>query len=200
MFLKKYRSLKKKLVNLRSSTNTSFRKFFGLSDYKRWADIDELSSSWDSRTRQIATLIEPGKSVIEFGAGRKILRNYLPDKCTYTPSDLIDRGEGTIVCDLNDDLLPAFRSYDVAVFSGVIEYINDVPRLISHLSNNINTVLISYAILEQNKKNRRAKGWVNDFSSSELREMFENAGYECRHTAEWGSQKIYKFTRKNNNP
>ena len=35
--------------------------------------MESLSSDWDPRTIQIATLVEENGSVLEFGAGRKVL-------------------------------------------------------------------------------------------------------------------------------
>ena len=144
--------MRKKVINkLRSIKNgfyTSWRKLRKGSDYQRWESERNLSPSWDSRTQQIAKLIDAHASVIEFGAGRLILKAYLPDGCTYTPSDLVDRGNGTIICDLNSDELPQLQSYDIAVFSGVLEYVNNVPKLISHLSNCVDVIIASYAVTD----------------------------------------------------
>lgn len=172
------------------------RMVTGQSDFQRWGAMDSLSQSWDSRTRQMAALIEPGSSVIEFGAGRLVLKDALNDSCTYTPSDIVDRGDGTIVCDLNGEILPQFQSYDIAVFSGVLEYVNDVPRLISHLSNHVNVILASYAITEKNKKNRLSGGWVNDYSLKQFIDIFEKSGFYCVHSEDWRSQVIFKFAKK----
>src|SRR5205814_2229019 len=125
------------------------RRHRGGSDYRRWGDSRSLSPDWDSRTEQIARLIPPGATVLEFGAGRMTLRNYLPEGCQYTPCDLVDRGGGTIVCDLNARELPAFPPLDVAVFSGVLEYINDINYLISHISGSVSTIIASYAVHER---------------------------------------------------
>jgi hypothetical protein len=180
---------------LRQRLRTSMRKFLGGTDYQRWGSAERLSSGWDSRTEKIATLISPGVSVIEFGAGRMVLKRLLSEHCTYTPSDLVDRGGGTIVCDLNGRTLPPFPPHDVAVFSGVLEYVNDVPRLIAHLSNSVGVVIASYAVTDCNKENRRGQGWVNDFSSARILDIFENAGFSCDYRGEWRSQVIYRFAK-----
>ena len=54
------------------------RNIFGKSDYQRWENEQNLSAAWDSRTKQIADLVEPGKSIIEFGAGRLVLKELIP--------------------------------------------------------------------------------------------------------------------------
>ena len=157
--------IKNEFSALQRGINTSLRSAVGRSDYQRWGNKQSLSPFWDSRTKKIANQIEPGTSVIEFGAGRLVLKTFLTENCSYTPSDLVDRGNGTIVCDLNSDTLPQFQAYDVAVFSGVLEYINNVPRLIRYLSSCVNVIIASYAVTDTNKRNRRVHGWVNDYSS-----------------------------------
>lgn len=164
------------------------------SDLKRWENVGNLYSAWDARTQQIALLINSGQTIIEFGAGRRVLETFLPPNCSYTPSDIVDRGVNTIVCDLNDDILPPFDDYDVAVFSGVLEYINDVPKLIRHLSDHVDTILTSYATADNNK-NREINGWVNNFSSDQFIKIFTDNGFKCVHTEKWKKQTIYKFVK-----
>lgn len=176
--------------------STSLRKLVGGSDYGRWGEEGALRSDWDSRTRQIANLIEPGSSVLEFGAGRRVLEERLPAACTYTPSDLVDRGEGTLVCDLNAKALPNFPSHDVVVFSGVLEYVNDVPRLIARLHACAPTIIASYAVYELNSASRRTNGWVNDYTLPELMEVFSEAGYRCEHKETWKEQMIFRFRKQ----
>lgn len=187
--------IRKRVGLIKVGALTSIRKLIKKSDYKRWSDSGSLKSSWDSRTAQIALLVPPHSNVIEFGAGRMVLKGFLPTGCIYVPSDLVDRGPGTIICDLNGDMLPSFGSYDVAVFSGVLEYINDLPRLISHLS--VKTVISSYAVYEVHPNNRRTQGWVNDFTTEEFIEVFERCGFFCDKIEQWESQKIFKFVKDN---
>jgi hypothetical protein len=185
------------LCGLKRGIRTSIQKVLGGTDRRRWVDKSELSHDWDTRTRQMAALVEPGASVIEFGAGRLVLKSFLPESCFYTPSDLVNRGPGTIVCDLNGNKLPQFQtSFDVAVFSGVLEYVNDVPRLVRHLSGCVQTIIASYAVLEKNRDGRRRKGWVNDYSAAQFIALFENADFRYDRAEEWKSQMIYRFTKR----
>ena len=70
-------------------------------DSSRWADTRNILEVWEPRTKQVAALVPNNSRVIEFGAGNRNLERYLDPSCTYVPSDLVDRGPGTIVCDLN---------------------------------------------------------------------------------------------------
>ena len=158
---------------------TRLRKLRGKSDYEKWSSLDGFSQDWDQRTKQIAGLIQPGESVIEFGAGRMALKQFLPEDCAYTPSDIVDRGRGTVICDLNNSELPLFPPHDVAVFSGVLEYVNNVPRLILHLSSSVNVIIASYAVADFKKKGRRRHGWVNDFTSKQFINIFSREEFSC---------------------
>src|ERR1700756_2675299 len=76
-------------------------KWFCVSDHERWKDLRNHDIDWDKRTRAIADLIPPGSHVIDFGAGRRQLEHWLPAGCSYTPSDIVERGSDTLLCDLN---------------------------------------------------------------------------------------------------
>ena len=192
------RKIKRAAISYWLVVKTVFRKFADKSDYERWSDPESLSPSWNPRTENIAFLIPSGSSVLEFGAGNMSLKNYLPADCKYTGSDLVDRGPGTIVCDLNGPKLPLFSPNDFAVFSGVLEYVNDVPRLIAHLSDVAEVIIASYVTIEcvSSKIARRSVGWVNDFSSEELEATFSRSGFSLDFRETWQEQTIYRFVHE----
>ena len=87
-----------------------------------------------------------------------------------------------------------------AVFSGVLEYVNNIPRLIAHLSeNNFKNIIASYAIKEMNGGLifRRNSGWVNDYTSQEIKTIFKTQNYKCIKTKIWKNQEIYLFANDN---
>ena len=196
--LMKYRKIKTKLASI---TGTIFKKWLGVSDKKRWQYTTALSESWDARTRQIAAIIPPDAlTVIEFGAGRMLLGELLPEGCEYTPSDIVARGTATLVVDLNSRSLPPFADNHVAVFSGVLEYVFDVQRLVSHLSKSVKVFVVSYAPTENypNTLERRSHGWVNDFSISQLNEIFRQANFVLDSSTVWRDQIITKYVSAKN--
>ena len=168
----------------------------------RWNRNNSILKKWIERTEIVATLIEPNCSVLEFGAGNMLLRELLPKGCNYTASDIVSRGEGTIVCDLNAKILPDLEFYDVIVFIGVLEYINDVNRVISYISKYCNNIIISYSMIEEKRIieiiKRRIKGWVNDLSYKQIIEIFDNNKFVIKKIESWGNQKILMFNRKDN--
>jgi hypothetical protein len=180
---------------------------FKRTDRRRWADPRNLYASWESRNKQLAALVPNHSRVIEFGAGKRILERYLDPSCTYTPSDVIDRGPETIVCDLNQRPLPDLgaNAYDVAVFSGVLEYVRDIPSMLDWLTKLVTVCVLTYApakaegpsarrLLETSGRLRH--GWMNSYREEELRSLFCERGFELVQEQDWEQQRLFVFSRR----
>jgi Methyltransferase domain len=176
-------------------------------DRRRWADPLSLYASWEPRTKKVAALVPNNSRVIEFGAGKRILERYLDPSCTYVPSDVVDRGPGTIVCDLNQRPLPDLRSnnYDVAVLGGVLEYVRDVPSLLDWLTKLVTVCVLTYAPAKSSGYSPRAlletigrlrHGWMNRYCEEELRSLFRERGFELVQEEDWEEQRLFVFSRR----
>ena len=177
------------------------------SDYGRWCNPDNLEHRWDSRTKQLAQLIPKDSRVIEFGAGRRQLELYLDASCAYVPSDLIDRGPGTVVCDLNRRPLPDLRHLqpDVAVFSGVLEFISDLPSLLRWLSTQVSFCVTSYLSAQSRPGTIRRReevllrantGFMNTYTEEEFVAVFRHSGFILiREEDSWESQRLFVFCK-----
>jgi hypothetical protein len=122
--------------------------------------------------------------------------------------DLVDRGPGTIVCDLNRRPLPDLRNraFTVAVFAGVLEYVRDVPSLIAWLgSTGVLTAIVSFdpvptrgglmgRIREQLR--RVYFGYMCNLTEVELVRCFEAAQMHCVDKRPWTHQVIIRFERE----
>jgi hypothetical protein len=178
------------------------------SDYRRWTSAEGLEEWWSARTDIIAELVPPDSRVIEFGAGRRHLEKHLPLGCTYTPLDLVDRGPGTIVCDLNRRPLPDLRdrAFDVAVFAGVLEYLRDVPSLIAWLrSIGISTAIVSFDPVPaglsftgrvRERRRRLYFGYMCNLTEAELVRCFDAAQMRCVEKRQWTHQVIIRFEKR----
>jgi hypothetical protein len=181
------------------------QRLFHRSDYQRWANPENLEAWWESRTQKISQLVPPNSRVIEFGAGRCLLKRYLDSSCTYFPSDLVDRGPGTIICDLNKRPLPdvkAALNSDVAVFAGVLEYVRDLPAVIEWLSNQVSFCVVSYTCVESEPNSiqrfpemfdRSYYGYLNEYREKEFVALFERYGFLCIKKDRWTSQLLFLF-------
>ena len=171
--------------------------FNSSTDYIRWARNDSLQPQWDERTQIIAEYIPPGADVIEFGAGRQVLRWCLPHNCKYYPSDLVARTPDTIVCDLNVTYPDLGSGMGVAVFSGVLEYIRDISSVFGWLHGQVGRVVFSYATLEHTPSPlmRRQNGWVSDFTQDQIVQIVTQMGFEGGPVARWRGHVIFVVTR-----
>jgi hypothetical protein len=176
-------------------------------DRERWSDPRNIYASWEPRTKMVAALVPNNSRVIEFGAAKRLLEKYLDPSCTYVPSDVVDRGPGTLVCDLNERPLPDLGAdvYDVAVIIGVLEYVRDVPAVLDWLSQYVTLFVVTYACARANGNSPRAlvekvgrlrHGWVNSYREEEFRGLFRERGFELVHDGNWENQRIFAFSRR----
>lgn len=165
------------------------------SDFARWRELENLKKEWDERTILIASLIPPGSDVLEFGAARMILREHLEKSCTYQGSDMVDRGDSTIVCDLNKEFPNLDRCYSHMIFSGVLEYIVDIGEVIDALSERTQIIIASYQTTDKlpDYVTRRLHGWINHLSNKQLISLFKQHGFHLRQSHTWHLQTIYVF-------
>jgi hypothetical protein len=65
--------------------------------------------------------------------------------------------------------VPALPASDFAFFGGVLEYVNDLRRLVSYLRDRIIVVVASCAVARAGSslRTRRATGWVTDDSQGQ---------------------------------
>jgi hypothetical protein len=185
-------------------------RMLGRSDYVRWTGTSNLEEWWESRTQKLAGLIPPDTRVIEFGAGRRRLEAYLAPGCIYLPSDLVERGPDTFVCDLNRRPLPDLGALrpEVAVFAGVLEYIRDVPSLVEWLAGHVRYCVASYALTERSGLVRTLTaavrrtywrtyhGYMNSYSEAELLALFARSRFACLRIDSWNDQRLFLFENR----
>jgi hypothetical protein len=143
----------------------------------------------------LAACVPPGASVIEFGAGLRELEKLLPAGCSYTPADLVERGPGTLVCDLNSRPLPPFPRHDIVVLSGVLEYLHKPAEVLTHLRQSAPLLLMSYAVSEGGSltlERRRADGFFNDLDTTALRSLLHDSGWGYELIGVWQGQQLLR--------
>lgn len=167
------------------------------SDLKRWSTLKSFHKTWEERTYILARKIPKDAIVLEFGAGRQILRDQLPKGCTYLHSDIVKRDKDTIVVDLNKEL-PEFPKVDVMIFSGVLEYIYDVEKILAHCSKYSNQILMSYAVQDKcrNIDKRRHHGWISDLSHKNVVDIAKNINMSCNKFDVWRDQYLYHLRQQ----
>jgi hypothetical protein len=166
-----------------------------LAGVQRWAQYESLHDEWDERTALMAGMISPDTTILEFGAGKEHLRQCLPQGCAYQPSDIVARTNETLVCDLNQTFLTLDRKWDVIVFSGVLEYIHDIPKLLKNVRASCDTCILSYAPTDclECMTTRMRSGWVNHLSRESFETMLKNANFDILEKRTWRGQDIYSL-------
>jgi len=175
---------------------SSWRRLSALgTQVQRWSDIKNIDTEWDERTAIMAAMIAPRASVLEFGSGREQLEKFLPEGCTYQPSDIVARSARTLVCDLNIGFPQLPQRYDTIIFSGVIEYIQDLEFLFEQVRVHCGECIVSYALADQLHcvSTRMENGWVNHLPEESLIALFKKAGFSIAEKKAWRQQMIYKL-------
>jgi len=163
----------------------------------RWEFADSYSENWKQRAIQLMDLFKTHEfdegsqyQVVEYGCGAYAPFNALfngKNGFEVSKYDIKARDEQTSVIDLNSAnvLMP---TTNISVFSGVLEYLNDVPSILSKAINASDYLLVSYVFLPSalfldegkflNAINNRAvsNGWRNHFTNKDLVELISTIG------------------------
>jgi hypothetical protein len=156
----------------------------GRSDTERWANFDSLATQWDSRAAMAARFIPTGQHVLDIGAGAMALRSLLAPGCSYVPADIVSRGPGCQVVDLNKGEFPAGR-YDWITLLGVLEYIHDPVAVLVRARDAARNAIVTYCTMSGGDvQTRRGMGWVNEYTRPEFERLLLDAGWTVRTVAE----------------
>jgi hypothetical protein len=159
-------------------------------DHPKWTTLDVHEDSRRLLRDKIARLIPPTSRVLDFGAWPPQLENLLDSSCTYVASDVVDRGPGTFVCDLNRRPLPdpSGLNVDTAVFCGVLERLHDLESLAEWVARHFGSCVASYSCVPssasapQRFRHRLARfyyGHESSYSEEEIVGFFKRAGFCC---------------------
>ena len=142
----------------------------------------------------IAGYVPPRASVLDLGAGAQTLRDHLPPDCTYQPCDIV-AGPGVLACDLDAGRWPdTGQRYDVAVCSGVLEYLHDVPAALAGIDAVARARSSATATAAQAALGPRvAQGWASHLSLAELRSALDSLDCEWRFLTEWHGHVLLAF-------
>jgi len=139
--------------------------------------------TWDERNIIIARFIPEGSSVLDLGAGAQTLRKHLKPGCVYQPCDIVKSSPDVLFCDFNRDIYPdPGRRFDVAVCSGLLEYVRKPRQFIPRIAAMADRLLLTYNPIQRNesKIERLAKNWVNHLSQEQLEQIFNEAGLKWK--------------------
>lgn len=180
-----------------------------LSDRAKWRTY-EFPAEWSLRSMRIAELVPHDSRVFEFGAGPVGLGQYLHPSCSLTSSDIIKHTPEIRIIDLNRRPLPSLGGplSQVGVFSGVLEYVSDVPSIMPWIASHFEICIASYECVQsqstflseiRESMGRTRTGWVNHFTKPEFKALFTAAGFRLTEQTTWGVDdpgEIFVFARR----
>lgn len=147
-----------------------------------WSDLDD-NIDWDLMHFRVEMfskwITEDIKSVVDYGAGKMFLKQYLNADVKYFPVDYIRRNEQTILCDLNSGIFPEMQT-DAAICSGVLEFIYTAEQLLKHVCIHTNKMIILSYLGTDNFADidgRRASAYVSDFSEQDIVNLMNDNGF-----------------------
>jgi glycosyltransferase involved in cell wall biosynthesis len=162
----------------------------------RWITLpaETGNEAWDKRARLAADLVAGEPAVVDLGCGMMCLEKHLAPGVRYLPVDVVARDDRTVLADLNREPLPKLPA-DCIVVCGLLEYIHDVPKLLTAMAKHYKTIVISYnstdtvpAIAE-----RQSHAWVNNFTVTTLEAAFADAGLKIQDKRDLGQQVLWKL-------
>lgn len=141
---------------------------------------------WDARLATIADRIRPGSRVIDLGCGDRALARKLRH-CTYVG---LDKSQW----DLDTPNTVVTKRFDIAVISGVLEYLVSPSAALAQVSDIAPLVLVSYDH-SGSLRLRRSMNFTNHYSRAGIEEVFESAGWKSKIVGKYKNQIIYELRR-----
>jgi hypothetical protein len=147
--------------------------------FSAWAT---LATRWDERAAMAGEWLSNEEAVADVGCGLMGLRQFLDPATAYIPVDIVPRTPDSIVVDLNREALPVIGSTTAAML-GVLEYIDDVPRVLRELRQ-FDHVVLSYNhlaiqdVLRALKLRPASVDWRKRYFHFRFRDLLRQAGFE----------------------
>ena len=186
----------------------------------RWLSDDSYDKDWKERSAlflKIAEnigLINEITSYTEYGCGPFApLKNALKEikfEGICNCVDIKKWHDETIVLDLNSNKLNLsdIEGTDCGCFSGVLEYLDNLPSLFNLMKNKHKILFVSYVVhsnqyfsyedalhVLKNLSARANSGWRNHYSFDDLLPIFNEFGY-ISGTGMWGNQALFVLINK----
>lgn len=168
-------------------------------DTDRWGELSRSNDkpSWNARNDVIGKFVPENASVLDIGSGNQSVRQCIPDSCSYQPVDCVD-GNNVIIIDFNkenvaDRLLEEY--HDIAICSGVLEYITDTESFFKFVTNNASSAIFTY-VFEDNRvaNDSKLNGWCAGVRKADMYQLFSHLGISVVHTTNYKRHSIMLLT------
>ena len=160
-------------------------------------NLDLITSPrWDERAEAAVALLAAhvrtlapatgGLRIGDLGCGderlRRVLEERLPGAYEYQGYDALPQRETVVEMDLARSLPEA--DFDVVFCLGLLEYMDPLRPFLARLRQRYPAAVVSYALYDAprplRKRQRRARGWLSDYTAAELERELDHAGFHRR--------------------
>jgi len=162
-----------------------------------WAGPAAFEPSFAQRRARMAVgrILKPGTRVIDLCYGAPVLRGILGEAATVLRGDGVTRGAGERLAQLHLGELPSLDGADIALLIGMLEHVQDVPRLLAGLRASGLPAIASYHATDDTVGLDRASyGWTSHLDREALLAAFAAAGFAA--TPRWafdGRQSLFRL-------
>lgn len=165
-------------------------------DGGRWAEYRTLTQDAIERAQAVAPYFKSGDKILDLGCGAMALRRVLPEKCRYTPADLVGRASDCYLIDLNqaysfvDELFPAAPTvdgrFDWVTLLEVLEFVHDITRVFERARKSSDGLIFTYRCIEPTSdaardksaiRGRRSAGFFHDLTQDRIEAMVREKGW-----------------------
>lgn len=163
-----------------------------------WKGPAQFEPSFAQRRARIAAsrAIPKGAKVLDLCYGAPSLASLLPPDAALLRADASARGREDRVAALHRGELPAIDGATIATAFGMLEFVEDLPRLLAGLRTADLPLLASYHATDDGADlDRAALGWTNHLERARLARLCGDAGYALQ--ARWafdGRQSLFRLT------
>lgn len=141
----------------------------------------------DPRAQLAAQFIPAGARILDLGhGGGETLRDLVPFGCAYEAVERLTHGKGSLIHDLTGAEFPtrAATESDIILMLGVLEQVEDLDGLFTHLRFCRQDVIVSYCPTDLvGGSAREARGFANHMGYAELVRLFDRYGFRIECTA-----------------
>ena len=169
------------------------------SDGGRWSDYRQMTPDAMERAEAVAPYLKTGDKILDLGCGAMALRRMLPEKCRYTPADLVGRASDCYLIDLNqaysfvDELFPAAPTVDGrftwVTLLEVLEFVHELPRVFERVRKSSDGLIFTYRTVDRPEgsnadaalvKQRRTAGYFHDLSTQQIEGVLQQKGWKVQ--------------------
>lgn len=149
---------------------------------------DQEQPSWFDRARRAVALVAPVArqasrpiSIADIGCGDVKLQQFLNEggfDYAYAGYDLVPQRSDVVALDIRTASLP--RAADMVMMLGVVEYLDNLPQVLSRLSRDVPYLLVSHVVSDYSKYTPDGLlqlGWTNHLSREAFVNLLSASGF-----------------------